>query len=28
MHHHQGLSPKRLTVDELFHPATYEAYSL
>jgi 4,5-dihydroxyphthalate decarboxylase len=28
MHHHQGLSPKRLTVDELFHPSTYEAYSL
>jgi 4,5-dihydroxyphthalate decarboxylase len=28
MHHHQGLSPKRLTVDELFYPSTYEAYSL
>jgi 4,5-dihydroxyphthalate decarboxylase len=28
MHHHQGLSPRRLTVEELFHPSTYEAYSL
>lgn len=28
MHHHQGLSPRRLAVDELFHPSTYEAYSL
>jgi len=28
LHHRQGLSPRRLTVEELFHPATYEAYSL
>ena len=28
MHHRQGLSARRLTVEELFHPATYEAYSL
>lgn len=28
MHHRQGLSPRRLSVDEMFHPATYEAYSL
>ena len=28
MHHAQGLSSRRVTVDELFHPATYEAYSL
>lgn len=27
-HHRQGLSARRLSVDELFHPATYEAYSL
>lgn len=27
-HHAQGLSPRQLSVDELFHPATYEAYSL
>lgn len=27
-HHRQGLSPRRLGVDELFHPATMEAYSL
>jgi 4,5-dihydroxyphthalate decarboxylase len=28
MHHRQGLSKRRLSVEELFHPATYEAYSL
>lgn len=28
LHHRQGLSERRLRVDELFHPATYEAYSL
>ena len=28
LHHRQGLSQRRLQVDELFHPATYEAYSL
>lgn len=28
MHYRQGLSARRLTVDELFHPSTYEAYSL
>ncbi len=28
MHYQQGLSKRRLAVDELFHPATYEAYSL
>ncbi len=27
-HHDQGLSPRRVAVDELFHPATLEAYSL
>ncbi|MDF1747866.1 MAG: ABC transporter substrate-binding protein [Alphaproteobacteria bacterium] len=27
-HHRQGLSPRRVTVEELFHPSTYEAYSL
>ena len=24
-HHAQGLSPRRVSVDELFHPATYES---
>ncbi len=28
MHHRQGLSARRLGVEELFHPATYEAFSL
>jgi 4,5-dihydroxyphthalate decarboxylase len=28
LHHRQGLSSRRLAVEELFHPATYEAYSL
>lgn len=28
LHHRQGLSERRLQVEELFHPATYEAYSL
>ena len=27
-HHAQGLSPRRVSVDELFHPATTESYSL
>ena len=27
-HHAQGLSARLLSVDELFHPATYEAYSI
>ncbi len=27
-HHSQGLSPRQLSVDELFHPATYESYSI
>lgn len=27
-HFRQGLSPRRLSVDELFHPSTLEAYSL
>jgi len=27
-HHDQGLSPKRVAVGDLFHPSTYEAYSL
>lgn len=27
-HHEQGLSPRRVAVRELFHPATVEAYSL
>jgi 4,5-dihydroxyphthalate decarboxylase len=28
MHFSQGLSPRKLAVDELFHPATYESYKL
>ena len=30
VHHHyaQGLSAKRMSVDEIFHPATYESYSI
>jgi 4,5-dihydroxyphthalate decarboxylase len=28
MHYRQGLSARQLAVEELFHPATYEAYSL
>lgn len=28
LHHRQGLSERKLSVDEIFHPATYEAYSL
>lgn len=28
MHFNQGLSSRKLAVDELFHPATYEAYKL
>ena len=28
MHYEQGLSPRKLAIDELFHPATYETYSL
>lgn len=27
-HHAQGLSPRQLSVDELFHPATYESYKI
>ncbi len=27
-HHAQGLSPRRLQVDEIFHPATYETYAI
>ena len=27
-HHDQGLSPRRVAVEDLFHPSTYEAYSL
>ena len=27
-HHSQGLSSRRLTVDEVFHPATYETFSI
>jgi 4,5-dihydroxyphthalate decarboxylase len=27
-HHAQGLSPRRVAVDELFHPATYETFKL
>lgn len=27
-HHRQGLSPRRLSVEELFHPAAMESYSL
>ncbi|MGI9424464.1 MAG: ABC transporter substrate-binding protein [Hyphomicrobiaceae bacterium] len=27
-HHDQGLSPRRVQLDELFHPATIESYSL
>lgn len=28
LHHRQGLSPRRLSLDELFHPSAYESYSL
>jgi 4,5-dihydroxyphthalate decarboxylase len=28
LHHRQGLSERRMSVEEVFHPATYEAYSL
>jgi 4,5-dihydroxyphthalate decarboxylase len=28
LHHRQGLSKRRLKVEEIFHPASYEAYSL
>jgi 4,5-dihydroxyphthalate decarboxylase len=27
-HHAQGLSARRMAVEELFHPATYESYSI
>ncbi|MGB7181700.1 MAG: ABC transporter substrate-binding protein [Burkholderiaceae bacterium] len=27
-HHQQGLSPRRVAIEELFHPASLEAYSL
>jgi 4,5-dihydroxyphthalate decarboxylase len=28
LHHNQGLSQRRLKLEELFHPSTYEGYSL
>ena len=28
LHFRQGLSPRRVTVEETFHPATLEVYSL
>ena len=27
-HHAEGLSSRRITVDELFHPATFESYKI
>jgi 4,5-dihydroxyphthalate decarboxylase len=27
-HHAEGLSPRQVSVDELFHPATYETFKL
>lgn len=27
-HHAQGLSPRQMSVEELFHPATYESYKI
>lgn len=27
-HHSQGLSPRRMAIEEIFHPATYESYSI
>jgi 4,5-dihydroxyphthalate decarboxylase len=27
-HHAEGLSTRRVSVDELFHPATYETFKL
>jgi 4,5-dihydroxyphthalate decarboxylase len=27
-HHAEGLSPRRVKVEELFHPATYETFKL
>ena len=27
-HHSQGLSERLMSVDEIFHPATYETYSI
>ncbi len=27
-HHGQGLSARAMSVDEIFHPATYESYSI
>ncbi|MNV87563.1 hypothetical protein D3C71_1816970 [compost metagenome] len=27
-HHLQGLSPRQVAVEELFHPSTYESYSI
>lgn len=27
-HHSQGLSQRQMSIDELFHPATYESYSI
>jgi 4,5-dihydroxyphthalate decarboxylase len=27
-HHAQGLSARQMSVDEIFHPATYESFSV
>jgi 4,5-dihydroxyphthalate decarboxylase len=27
-HHAQGLSSRRVVLEELFHPSTYESYSI
>jgi 4,5-dihydroxyphthalate decarboxylase len=27
-HHAEGLSPRKVAVDELFHPSTYETFKL
>jgi 4,5-dihydroxyphthalate decarboxylase len=27
-HHREGLSSRRVSVDEMFHPATYETFSV
>ena len=27
-HHRQGLSPRRISAEELFHPATFEQFSI
>jgi 4,5-dihydroxyphthalate decarboxylase len=28
LHHAQGLSPRRVQVEELFHPGTHESYKI